>query len=201
MSENEIYNQNIAKEQIEINRIEAKKVLKETVQKLKSAAEKEKRLAVEAAIIKEKEIAKSQFEEKSRLHENKIQELKEVHLNELNQKLEELRLLLSKEYEQLIVKHVEKVIAEKSVETETIKNACEVKLVEAEEKYLAKLNEINELNKHISALIFEISTLKEVANGVKNEYQDCIAHFIHLKKKEADFLFPLYESTSKSRKK
>ncbi len=148
---------------------------------------------MEEAIQKEQETAKKLLQEQSQLHEKKIAELNAVKLAELNQKLEELQKKVTTEYEQLIVIHVEKVINEKTLEIQKIVEGYENELAEAEDRFQLKLSEMKELNVRIAELENYIGQLKEVIDDVRDEYQNCIAHFAHLKKKEADFLFPMQE--------
>jgi hypothetical protein len=167
--------------------------MKDTVKKLKAEADIEKARAVEEAIQKEQDTAQILLNDQSRIHEQKIIELNEVKLNELNQKLEELKEKLTSEYEKLIVVHVEKVIEEKNAEIAGIIERFEKMLLQEAERYQLKLDDIEVLNSKIIELNEEICQLKDIIEGVRDEYQNCIAHFSHLKKKEADFLFPVLE--------
>lgn len=165
-------------------------MMKDTVAKLQAQAKLDQQKAIEETIASEKKLAAELLEKQSQLHERKIIELNETKLNEMNQKLEELRIQVTSYYEELIVQHVDKVLREKEAEIEAVKREYELKLIDAAGQYEAKLNEIRELNERVSERVNEIKDLKSVIDEIRDEYQSCIAHFAHLKKKEADFLFP-----------
>ena len=190
----EIYNQNIAKEQIELNKEEAKRHLEETVRKLKEEFEIEKRDAIDQALRNEKMHSQARLDEQRKDYEAKMNELSKNWIDKLNQSLQELRTSLNKEAEKLRLNSCEKVRSEKNAEIENIKEAYETKIDKWKIDYQVKLDDLSQLNIKLSSLQVENEQLRVFINELRQEFQNCIEHFSHLKKKEADFLFPITDT-------
>lgn len=66
MLEIEAYSQNVAREQIELNKKDAKKHLEDTVERMKNEFQRDKKNAIEKTIEIEKKNANSKLEEQKR---------------------------------------------------------------------------------------------------------------------------------------
>lgn len=134
------------------------------------------------------------MEEQRKSHEAKMEELSKSWIDKLNQSLHELRAQLNKEAEKLRLNSCEKVRTEKNVEIEHLKDTFENKLEKWKIDYQKKLDDLAQLNVKLSTLHNENEQLRIFINDLRQEFQNCIEHFSHLKKKEADFLFPITDT-------
>ena len=123
-----------------------------------------------------------------------MEELSKSWIDKLNQSLQELRTNLNKEAEKLRVNSCEKVRVEKNIEIEHVKETYENKLDKWKVDFQLKLDELAQLNVKQSTLQNENEQLRLFISELRQEFQNCIEHFSHLKKKEADFLFPLTDT-------
>ena len=172
-------------------------LIKETVAKLKQKFEIEKKDAIEKTIQKEKIIASSNLDEQRKVYEAKLNDLNENWANKLHTNLHDLRVSLNKEYEKVILNNCEQVRVEKNGELEKLREEYENKLDKNKVEYQIKLEEITQLNMKLNSLHEENEQLRAFINELRQEFQNCIEHFAHLKKKEADFLFPDTENLKK----
>lgn len=123
-----------------------------------------------------------------------MEELSKTWIDKLNQSLQELRASLNKESEKLRLNSCEKVRAEKDIEIEQVKDNYENKLDKWKVDIQKKLDDIAQLNVKLNAYQNENEQLRLFINELRQEFQNCIEHFSHLKKKEADFLFPITDT-------
>ena len=167
---------------------------KETVTKLREQFDIEKKDAVEQALKAEKIQSNNRLEEQRKSYESKMDELSKNWIDKLNKSLQELRTSLNKEAEKLRLNSCEKVRTEKNVEIELIKEGYENKLDKWKIDYQVKLDDLSQLNVKLNTLHTENEQLRIFINELRQEFQNCIEHFSHLKKKEADFLFPITDT-------
>lgn len=111
--------------------------------------------------------------------------------------LHDLRVNLNKDYEKVILNNCEQVRVEKNGELEKLREEYENKLDKNRVDYQIKVEEITQLNLKLNSLQEENEQLRVFINELRQEFQNCIEHFSHLKKKEADFLFPITDNLKK----
>jgi uncharacterized phage infection (PIP) family protein YhgE len=140
------------------------------------------------------------LEEQRKKYENKYEELNEKWLTKLNVSIQEQRAKFNKEIEKTIQLSCEQVVSDKNEEIEKLKDVYENKLDLAKFDLQLKLDDISQLKSKINALNYENDQLKEMIEDLKNELQNCITRFSHLKKNDNDFLFPVNTSSLENKK-
>lgn len=153
--------------------------------------EADKQDAVEKAVEKQEASVANTLDEQKRYYEAKIARLNENWLGKLNQSHQDLRRKLNNQFEKEMRLNAEQINRERDAEIEAIRVEMGKEVEAKEVKHKQELEEIACVEPKLKACLAENDELKRTIVEVTAEFQKCIQHFSHLKKEEAEFLFPL----------
>lgn len=162
--------------------------------------EREKSELVDRTVLAERNAAEDRLHQQKLSYEKKIDDVNQYWRQEMNKCVQELTDKSKRETERAVKLNTQRMEDELKRELANVSHSYEERLERVRCEGKSKLDEIDELNSRLSLMKLQNEELKKCVEEIRESFQSCIEHFTHLKKKEADFLFPLDEKLSKNLK-
>jgi hypothetical protein len=189
MSKLQNENINLCSEKIELEKVEWKKKLDDTILQMREDFQLAKTAEIQEAVQVEKQTLKKQLDEQRLVYEKKLNDLNSDWSLKLNLNQQELRLKLTHEFEKKTQSAVEKATLIQIEAQDLLKNMYEQELVRKSDECRQIIAETNELNLKLVSAQSDNEKLKKHIEQMKREYQKSIERFTSLKENGADFLF------------
>ena len=151
----------------------------------------EKKKEIEMALKLKETSAKSKLDKQKRYYEAKLSRMNENWTARLNESHQELRCKLNNQFENEMKLNAEKWRRECDAEMESLRVEFGKQVELNEARHRREMDEMIMMQLKLQTSLDENVKLRQTIAAVTAEFQKCIQRFSHMRKEEAEFLFPI----------